>query len=625
MSEEEKKTGSDTYHIPKLTEENYCTWVQQLRWILDEKELLEVVDGKEEKPTRPTASEGEEVPQTLQSEYETKLATWNKKMKKARSTIGASVTPSVMTYIDGMDDPAKMWKVLADRYNPKSQATLLQLVREFMTTKKDDSLDMEHHLQRVQRLKRQVEEQGEKISDTIYNSVLLNSVSDDYKITVSILESQEQLTPTVIINRLLEETRKIYGVGGGDTKVALMSNSSSANSAGKSKKKDATKINLKCTSCSKNGHVEIDCWTKHPEKRPTKSGSKSEKKKDKADAKYAMSAVQRSPPADSSASHWYLDSGASEHFSPHRHLFETFKELSDPCEITTAEGTTVMGTGIGNITLTAVTNDGINTLHLNNVIYAPKMDANLLSTITLYDRDYEISMNPKKGVEILKDGTIVANAVREGRLFKLRILSGSQARTATTAESIRLWHHRLVHLGEDNVRKLEKMADGIKLDKDTSVGVCSFCLEGRQTHQPSHEPSDKVNEPLNLIHSDTSGQISPTSTGGANYYATFTDDATKMSYIAPMETKLAAEMLEKFKEFKAEVENQLGRKIKRLRTDGGGEYKKAFGKYLKEQGIVHEKTVPYSPDQNGVSERVNRMIMDRARAILAETGLPKIL
>jgi len=448
-----------------------------------------------------------------------------------------------------------------------------------MTATKDDSIDMEHHLQRVQRLKRQVKEQGEKISDTIYNSVLLNSVPGDYKITVSILESQEKLTPTVIINRLLEETRKIYGAGGGDTKVALMGNSSLRNLAGKAKKKDPTKINLKCTSCGKNGHVETDCWTKHPEKRPTKSGSKSEKKKDKAEAKYAMSAVQRSErPVEPSASHWYLDSGASEHFSPHRHLFDTFKDLSKPCEITTAEGTTVMGTGIGSIMLTAVTNNGTNILQLNNVIYAPKMDANLLSTITLYDRGYEISMNPKKGVEILKDGAIVANAVRDGKLFKLRILSGSQARAATAAESIRLWHHRMVHLGEDNVRKLEKMAEGIKLDKDTSVGVCSFCLEGRQTRQPSHEPSTKTSETLDLIHSDMSGQISPTSRGGANYYATFMDDATKMSYIASMETKSAAEMLEKFKEFKAEVENQLGRKIKRLHMDGGGEYKKMFEK-----------------------------------------------
>ena len=118
---------------------------------------------------------------------------------------------------------------------------------------------MEHHFQYVQRFKRQVEEQEEKISDTIYNSILFNSVADDYQITVSIFESQEKLTSTIIINRLLEETRKIYGTGSGDTKVALMSNSFLRNSSRKNKKKDATKMNLKCTSCGKNGHVEIDC------------------------------------------------------------------------------------------------------------------------------------------------------------------------------------------------------------------------------------------------------------------------------------------------------------------------------------------------------------------------------
>src|ERR1700733_4408338 len=129
----ERKTGSDTYHIPKLTEENYRSWAQQLRWILDEKELLDIVEGKEERPKQATDSTSEE--------YEKELALWNKKMKKARSTIGASVSTSVMTYIEGMDNPAKMWKELEERYNPKSQATLLQLVREFMMAKKEDSID----------------------------------------------------------------------------------------------------------------------------------------------------------------------------------------------------------------------------------------------------------------------------------------------------------------------------------------------------------------------------------------------------------------------------------------------------------------------------------------------------
>jgi hypothetical protein len=330
-------------------------------------------------------------------------------------------------------------------------------------------------------------------------------------------------------------------------------------------------------------------------------------------------------PRAAGISHWYLDSGASEHFSPHRQLFKTFKELEKPCEITTAEGTTVWGVGIGTIMISAMANNGINTLQLNNVIYAPQMDANLLSAITLYDHDYEISMNPAIGVNILKDGIIICNTVREGSLFRLKTVGGSQARAAITAESIDLWHRRLGHLGEENVRKLERLAEGIKLDQESTIGTCSSCLEGRQTRQPSHDRSELSLKPLDLIHSDTSGQISPTSIGGANYYVTFTDDATRMTYMAPMKSKSAKEMLEKFQEFKAEVKKQLGRKIKRLRTDGGGEYEKWMGKHLKGSGIIHETTAPYSPDQNGVAERANRTIMERVKAIIAEAQLDKRL
>src|SRR2546423_5986196 len=164
----EQKTGSDTYHVPKLMEENYHSWAQQLRWILDEKELLDIVEGTEPMPI-PNRDPIEAAKAEVKVEYEKALGLWNKRMKKARSTIGSLVSSSVMTYIEGMEDPAKMWKELENRYNSKSQAMLLQVVREFMLARKDDSTDMEHHLQRVQCLKRQVEEQGEKISDTIYN------------------------------------------------------------------------------------------------------------------------------------------------------------------------------------------------------------------------------------------------------------------------------------------------------------------------------------------------------------------------------------------------------------------------------------------------------------------------
>jgi hypothetical protein len=363
----------------------------------------------------------------VQGEYNTAIAAWTTKAKKARSIIGSSITSSVMIYIEGMDSPAEMWTALSDRYNPKTQTTLLQVIREFMTVKMgDDDMDMERHLQRVQRLKRQVEEQGEKVSDNIYNAILLNSVSDDYKIAISILESQQQLTPTIIINCILEEHRKLAHAGEGKAVMALLSktggkprksgnlNSKTSNKSNSSLKR--SKDIIKCDHCNQTGHLESWCWAKHPELKPGNSGSKDGRK---GEAKIAMSATSKRS-RYSNPNNWYLDSGASEHFSPYRDLFQTYTEFTEPTEITTAEGTSVYGIGKGKITVYAYAGGcEWNALELNDVIYAPNMDSNLLSTVTLYDKGYEISMHPTYGVNIIKGDTIVANAIREGSLFRL--------------------------------------------------------------------------------------------------------------------------------------------------------------------------------------------------------------
>jgi hypothetical protein len=190
---------------------------------------------------------------------------------------------------------------------------------------------------------------------------------------------------------------------------------------------------------------------------------------------------------------------------------------------------------------------------------------------------------------------------------------------------IDIWHRRMGHLGEDNVRKLAKMVDGMEIKVRTTVGVCEACLEGKQHRQPSHQPATRAKEPLELIHSDLCGPIDPTTYGGTNYYILFTDDFTRMTHIYPLRKKSSAEVLEKFREYKPEVEKQTGRVIKRLRTDGGGGYEKWMGAHLKGSGIIHETTAPYSPDQNGIAERSNRTIMERVRAIIAEVKLDKRL
>src|SRR5215475_2040802 len=106
MSDDERKSGSDTYSIPKLNETNYRTWSQQLKWILDEKELLEIVEGKEKEPTPPTEGEVSEGTRSF-VDYQNNLASFKKKVKKARSMIGATVSESVLVYLEGLSDPAE--------------------------------------------------------------------------------------------------------------------------------------------------------------------------------------------------------------------------------------------------------------------------------------------------------------------------------------------------------------------------------------------------------------------------------------------------------------------------------------------------------------------------------------
>src|SRR5436190_22575839 len=352
-------------------------------------------------------------------------------------------------------------------------------------------------------------------------------------------------------------------------------------------------------------------------------------------SKYSLMATTTSvttPKRQSGPNIWFTDSGASDHFSPYRDLFSTFRKLDEPTFIDTADGT-AMGTGIGTITLMVLGKNDIEMeLRLNNVIYAPNMSSNLFSLIAAYDRGYETRMTPGYGLRIFHGETLIATAIRDqGGLFRLKTTTDSHAMVATQAPEstpeldINVWHRRMGHLGEDNVRRLAKMVDGMKIKVRTTVGVCEPWLEGKQTRQPSHKPATRATEPLELIHSDLCGPINPTTYGGTNYYVVFTDDLTRMTHIYPPKNKSSADVLEKFREYKPEVEKQTGKSIKRLRTDGGGEYEKWMGAHLKGSGIIHETTAPYSPDQNGVAERANRTIMERVKAIIAEAKLDKRL
>ncbi|XXG64806.1 hypothetical protein AAC387_Pa05g2660 [Persea americana] len=139
---------------------------------------------------------------------------------------------------------------------------------------------------------------------------------------------------------------------------------------------------------------------------------------------------------------------------------------------------------------------------------------------------------------------------------------------------------------------------------------CVFGKQKKVTFSKGGRPPKS--ERLELVHTDVWGQTQLPSLGGSSYFVTFIDDATRKLWVYPMKHK--SDVFDVFKKWKALVENEIGLKLKCLRSDNGGEYcSKEFEEYCAKNGIKREKTIPNTPQQNGVAERMNRTIVERAR------------
>ena len=135
----------------------------------------------------------------------------------------------------------------------------------------------------------------------------------------------------------------------------------------------------------------------------------------------------------------------------------------------------------------------------------------------------------------------------------------------------------------------------------------------------SFKSVERNTEPLDLIHTDICDLKSIQTRGGNKYFIIFIDDCTRFCYVYLLKSK--DEAIDKFIVYKTEVETQLNRKIKVLRSGKGGEYKHPFAEYCASHGIRHERTAPYSPQHNGIAERKNCTLKEMVNAMLLSSGL----
>ncbi|GJZ45546.1 retrotransposon protein, putative, ty1-copia subclass [Tanacetum coccineum] len=188
-------------------------------------------------------------------------------------------------------------------------------------------------------------------------------------------------------------------------------------------------------------------------------------------------------------------------------------------------------------------------------------------------------------------------------------------------DSSYLWHCLLDHINKKRIDKLQR--DGIlQLTHDESLEKCKSCIFRNIARKPFPHQVERAKDLLGLIHTNVCGPFRTVSREGASYFITFTDDFGRYCYVYLMKHKY--EVFETFKVFQNEVENQLDKKIKAIRSDRGGKYlSHEFVNHMKSCGIVSKLTPPYTPQHNEVSGRRNGTLLDVVRSMMNLTTLPK--
>ncbi|GKE31882.1 retrotransposon protein, putative, ty1-copia subclass, partial [Tanacetum coccineum] len=197
----------------------------------------------------------------------------------------------------------------------------------------------------------------------------------------------------------------------------------------------------------------------------------------------------------------------------------------------------------------------------------------------------------------------------------------SNKRAKLNLDSALLWHYRLGHISKKRIEKLQH--DGLLNSTDLRAFVKFVpCMSGKMARKLYTHQVERAKDLLGLIHTDVCGPFKITSRQGANYFVTFTDDFSRYGYVYLLKHK--HEAFETFKVFQKEVENQLGKTIKSLRSDHGGEYmSQEFLDHLKDHGIIAHRTPPNTPQHIGVSERRNKTLLDMVCSMMSQTTLLK--
>ncbi|GJV53047.1 putative ribonuclease H-like domain-containing protein [Tanacetum coccineum] len=323
-----------------------------------------------------------------------------------------------------------------------------------------------------------------------------------------------------------------------------------------------------------------------------------------------------------------IDSGCSRHMTGNMSYLTDYEEIDGGY---VAFGGNPKG---GKITGKSTIKTG--NLDFENVYFVRELKFNLFSVSQMCDKKNSVLFNDTECIvlspnfKLIDESQVLLRVPRKNNMYSVDLKNIVPKGGLTclfakaTSDESKLWHRRLGHLNFKTMNKLVKgnLVRGLPSKLFENDQTCVACQKGKQ-HRASckSKTENSISLPLHLLHMDLFGPTFVKSLMKKMYCLVVTDDFSRFTWVFFLATKDETSGI--LKSFITGIENLLNHKVKVIRCDNGTEFKnREINQFCEMKGILRQFSVARTPQQNGVTKRRNRTLIEAARTMLADSKLP---